>query len=294
MLDRPSPVAGRGSRPCYQARCSFRQMPSRQERRKGERDAAKRAPAQARATGAAGAAVAAAALANLNMNVKPVGDWTTQAANSNLFRALGPEMVKRRAAEGDMEAQFSLGYRLMAEAEGSAEAPLGTAATSPKSDVGLTPRTAQFPVARTTALTRRCGHLMIERCICGCQPCAQEGMALMEKAAGQGHAYAMSELACVHKIRNEHERAVEWYTKGAEAGLPVARFNLGVCLDHGEGVAAPDHLAVAGWYRRAADAGDGDAAQDLSRPRQGGSLRQKHSTDFHLLLARVYEHSNSR
>jgi len=46
-------------------------MPSRQERRKAERDAAKRAPAKA------GAAGAAAALANLNVN--PLGDWTTQA-----------------------------------------------------------------------------------------------------------------------------------------------------------------------------------------------------------------------
>jgi len=49
--------------------------PSRQERRKADRDAAKRAPR----TGAAGAAGAAAALANLDVN--PLGDWTTQAEN---------------------------------------------------------------------------------------------------------------------------------------------------------------------------------------------------------------------
>jgi len=48
-------------------------MPSRQERRKAERDAAKRAPR----AGAAGAAEAAAAPAN--QNVIPLGDWTTQA-----------------------------------------------------------------------------------------------------------------------------------------------------------------------------------------------------------------------
>jgi hypothetical protein len=48
--------------------------PSRQERRKAERQAAKRAPAQA---GAAGATGAATALANLNVN--PLGDWTTHA-----------------------------------------------------------------------------------------------------------------------------------------------------------------------------------------------------------------------
>ena len=50
--------------------------PSRQERRKAELAAAKRAPSQAGASRAAGAA---AALANLDVNVNPVGDWTTQA-----------------------------------------------------------------------------------------------------------------------------------------------------------------------------------------------------------------------
>jgi hypothetical protein len=52
-------------------------MPSRQERRKAERAAAKRAPAQ---TGAAEVAAATAALENLdvNVNVNPPGDWTTQ------------------------------------------------------------------------------------------------------------------------------------------------------------------------------------------------------------------------
>jgi hypothetical protein len=53
--------------------------PSRQERRKAERDAAKRAPAKAGAGGAAA-------------NVSSVGDWTSQVEDHNvLFRALGFE-----------------------------------------------------------------------------------------------------------------------------------------------------------------------------------------------------------
>jgi TPR repeat protein len=39
--------------------------------------------------------------------------------------------------------------------------------------------------------------------------------------------------------------------------------NLGCCLDSGQGVAAPDFLAAADWFKRAADAGDGDAAYNL-------------------------------
>jgi TPR repeat protein len=88
-------------------------------------------------------------------------------------------------------------------------------------------------------------------------------MALLEKAAGQGHAYAMYELADIHDERGEHEQAVAWFTKSAEAGLPKALFNLGVCLDTGDGVAAPDYPAAAGWYKRAAAAGDPKAANNL-------------------------------
>ena len=88
-------------------------------------------------------------------------------------------------------------------------------------------------------------------------------MALLEKAAGQGHAYAMHTLGDVHRARKEHEQAVGWFTKGAEAGLPKAMHFLGCYLDSGQGVAAPDCPAAASWYRRAADAGHGDAANNL-------------------------------
>jgi TPR repeat protein len=57
---------------------------------------------------------------------------------------------------------------------------------------------------------------------------------------------------------------MEWYTKGAEAGLPQAMFNLATSLDKGQGVAAPDYPAAANWYRRAADAGDEDAPVNLA------------------------------
>jgi TPR repeat protein len=199
--------------------------PSRQERRKAGREAAKRAPARAAAAGAAGAnqgaaGAAAAALANLNVNVNPpLGEWTTQAKDhAALFDALGPQMVKQRADAGDREAQYSLEYVLVAEAGGVGEL-LGAGGRSPQSD---------------------------------------EGVALLEKAAGQGHVYA---LGSIHHERKEHEQSVEWNTKAAEAGLPDAMFNLACCLDKGEGVAAPDPPAAMDWFRRAADAGHGGAVQ---------------------------------
>jgi TPR repeat protein len=89
-------------------------------------------------------------------------------------------------------------------------------------------------------------------------------MALLEKAAGPGHAYAMYALGSIHDVRKEHEQAVAWFTKAAEAGLPEAMINLGCSLDEGEGVAAADPQAAMGWFRRAADAGHGGAAQNIS------------------------------
>ena len=88
-------------------------------------------------------------------------------------------------------------------------------------------------------------------------------MELCEKAAGQGHAYAMQWLGNIHDAREEYDQAVAWFTKGAEAGLPRAMFNLALRLDKGQGVAAPDYPGAAEWYRRAADAGSTDAAINL-------------------------------
>ena len=126
---------------------------SRQERRKAERDAAKRPaqasrPAQPAAAGEA-ATHAAAALANLNVN--PGGDWTTQAEDedsANLIQALGVEKVKQLAEQGVREAQYSMGLYLIDEYgrdalgrgdvdEAGTPLDTGTAGRTPESDVGL-------------------------------------------------------------------------------------------------------------------------------------------------------------
>ena len=93
---------------------------------------------------------------------------------------------------------------------------------------------------------------------------ASEGMEMFEQAAEQGHVYAMCRLGSIHNERKEHERASEWFTKGADAGLPQAMYGLAYMLDTGEGAGAPDYPAAVGWYMRAADAGSGDAASNLS------------------------------
>jgi len=87
---------------------------------------------------------------------------------------------------------------------------------------------------------------------------------LLEKAAGQGHAYAMLVLGDMYHEKEEYAHAVEWYTKAAEAGLSRAMFNVGALLDQGKGVAVLDYAAALNWLRRAADAGHAGAANNLS------------------------------
>jgi hypothetical protein len=55
--------------------------------------------------------------------------------SSALFHAIGAQVVKRKADEGDREAQWSLGYRLLSE-DGVPGMPLGAAGRTPKADVG--------------------------------------------------------------------------------------------------------------------------------------------------------------
>jgi len=69
---------------------------------------------------------------------------------SVLFEALGIEGVTQRAAEGDREAQWSLGYALVGGvggADGGAENIRARVEDRRMSDVGFALCTAQFPVA---------------------------------------------------------------------------------------------------------------------------------------------------
>jgi len=76
---------------------------------------------------------------------------------SALFRALGAEVVKQRAAQGEGEAQFSLGCLLVHEADGRVGS-MGASGRSPLADVGLALSTYMFRVAHQTE-ARRCGYL---------------------------------------------------------------------------------------------------------------------------------------
>jgi len=97
----------------------------------------------------------------------------------------------------------------------------------------------------------------------------------------------MFTMGDIHYARKECEQAREWFTKGAEAGLPDAMFNLGTLLDSGKGMAAPDYPAAAGWFQRASEAGIGAAAHNLSNMYlvgRGRAWQTMRTTNFVLRL----------
>jgi len=158
-------------------------MASRQERRKAERTAAK--------AGAAGAATA-----RTTVKVTPLGDWTTQSENPELlFDALGDAIVKKMAAKGDPEAQFSLGYTLISEA-GVAGTPLGTD-RSPQGDVGLALCTNTFPAAHQTDQVVESGHMTTKDWIAG-DPRWRRAWRFWRRRQGKGTRTLWQGLTLVH------------------------------------------------------------------------------------------------
>jgi len=71
-----------------------------------------------------------------------------------LFEALGAENVKRKAAEGDRAAQYSVGIMLLSEFSEAAGTvgELGAGGRSPKANVGFELCAEAFPVAHKTEM----------------------------------------------------------------------------------------------------------------------------------------------
>ena len=96
---------------------------------------------------------------------------------------------------------------------------LGVAGRSAKADVRFALAPHNF-VARHTQM-RSPDDQYSTTILCGCQPCAEEGVALLEKAAGQGHVYAMNNLGMLDEARKEYTRAAEWCTQAGAYTRPL-------------------------------------------------------------------------
>ena len=72
---------------------------------------------------------------------RTISAWPNPSA---LIEALGAEVVKQKAAQGDGEAQFSQGCLLVSRADGNVGDLLGASGRSPVADVGLAPPTYSY------------------------------------------------------------------------------------------------------------------------------------------------------
>jgi len=89
-----------------------------------------------------------------------------------------------------------------------------------------------------------------------------EKFALFKMEAEAGDAAAQFDLGLCYEhgsgVAVDKAEAVKWFKRAAEAGYTDAQFNLGVCYDKGSGVAVDKTEAVK-WYKRAAEAGNAQA-----------------------------------
>ena len=63
-------------------------------------------------------------------------------------------------------------------------------------------------------------------------------------------------------VRRRPVEAVKWYRKAAEQNYAPAQYNLGLCYEHGNGV-AENRVEAAKWYRKAAEQNYADAQYNL-------------------------------
>src|SRR5262249_49336972 len=77
-----------------------------------------------------------------------------------------------------------------------------------------------------------------------------------------GHRPAMYTIATMYErgegVDQDYEKAAGWYEKAAEAGDAVAMHNIGLCYAVGKGVQADKALALQ-WLKKSSDAGYDDA-----------------------------------
>lgn len=91
---------------------------------------------------------------------------------------------------------------------------------------------------------------------------ASRKAAQLRERADKGDVEAINELARGLAHEKQYSNAVEWYRRAAEAGDPVATYNLGYLYDKGLGVPT-NHEQAFRHYQRAADLGEPAAMNGL-------------------------------
>lgn len=98
-----------------------------------------------------------------------------------------------------------------------------------------------------------------------------QAMQLLRPVAEQGHPRAQVRLAYIYDQARYYKEALHWYRKAAEAGNTEAAIGLAVMYAAGDGT-EPDPVAAGQWMRRAADSGEVRAMVAIADAYERGTL----------------------
>jgi len=91
----------------------------------------------------------------------------------------------------------------------------------------------------------------------------------LKALAEKGNAEAQASLGWAYRyglgVKEDHNKAVEWWRKAAVQGNSHGQFNLGSMTEYGMGGLKKDHKEAVRWYRKAAAQGEPRAKAALQR-----------------------------
>jgi TPR repeat protein len=181
--------------------------------------------------------------------------WVVPVGFGDTPRAAKKELLAEllaAAENGNPEAQYEVGRRLLRGEGVSADATAGAQWVLKAADQGL--------VAAQLEADRLCREGI------GVIPDDAEAFGWLSKAAEQGDAEAQYQLGLRYRVGQGVERdfvaASQWARKAADQGHMKAEYFLGVCYANGQGVPQNDREA-ARWFRYAAEQGYADAQYNL-------------------------------
>jgi eukaryotic-like serine/threonine-protein kinase len=123
-------------------------------------------------------------------------------------------------------------------------------------------------------------------------PDAERALGWYRKAAEAGVPEAMTDLGIFYANRKDYVAAMEWSRRAVEVGSARAARRVGALYAGGLGV-APDHAEAARWWRRAIEGGDVQACLELGHAYRSGVGVQSNEQEARRLYIRAAKGGNA-
>ena len=189
-----------------------------------------------------------------------IGDGVKKntAESDRYFRLAHQNGLRREAEQGDITAQYYLGYCYESGSGVPQDYQEGFNWTRKAAEQGLAGAQSNLALYYLNGT--------------GVQQDSAEGVKWFRKAAEQGHADAQNNLGYCYLnglgVKRNHSEAFSYFRKAAETGdayaHPYTLFNMGLCYEKGYGITRNVNEAIK-YYRQAAEEGHDGAKKALQR-----------------------------